>query len=99
VKVTVAHTLPDIFVPNAFTPGMNANNLFRPICIGVPSLNYFRVYNRWGQLLFSTSQIGQGWDGRVNGKLQETNAYLWIAGGTDYTGRVITKKGTVVLVR
>jgi gliding motility-associated-like protein len=99
VKVTIAHTLPDILVPNAFTPGMNANNLFRPVCIGVPSLDYFRVYNRWGQLLFSTSQIGQGWDGRVNGKLQETNAYLWIVKGTDYTVRVITRKGTVVLIR
>ncbi|HXB33181.1 MAG TPA: hypothetical protein VNV35_07160 [Puia sp.] len=99
VKVTIAHTLPDIFVPNAFTPGLNSNNLFRPICIGVSSLEYFRVYNRWGQLLYSTAQFGQGWDGGINGKLQETNAYLWIAKGTDYTGRVITKNGTVVLIR
>jgi gliding motility-associated-like protein len=99
VKVTIAHTLPDIFVPNAFTPGMNSNNLFRPVCIGISSLEYFRVFNRWGQLLYSTSQIGQGWDGRMQGKLQESNAYLWIVKGTDYTGRVITKKGTVVLIR
>jgi gliding motility-associated-like protein len=99
VKVTIAHTLPDIFVPNAFTPGMNSNNLFRPVCLGISSLEYFRVFNRWGQLLYSTAQIGQGWDGRVNGKLQESNAYLWIAKGMDYTGRVISKQGTVILVR
>jgi hypothetical protein len=99
IKVTIAHTLPDIFVPNAFTPGTNSNSLFRPVCIGISSLDYFRVYNRWGQLVFSSSQIGQGWDGRIDGKLQESNAYLWLAKGTDYTGRVITKKGTVVLVR
>jgi gliding motility-associated-like protein len=98
-KVTIAHALPDIFVPNAFTPGMNSNNLFRPVCIGVSSLEYFRVFNRWGQLLYSTSQIGQGWDGRMQGKLQESNAYLWIVKGTDYTGKVISKKGTVVLIR
>jgi hypothetical protein len=99
VKVTIAHTLPDIFVPNAFTPGASTNSLFRPVCIGISSLDYFRVFNRWGQLVFSTSQIGQGWDGRIQGQMQESNAYLWIARGTDYTGRVISKKGTVVLVR
>ncbi|HET6255792.1 MAG TPA: gliding motility-associated C-terminal domain-containing protein [Puia sp.] len=99
VHVTVAHTLPDIFVPNAFTPGMNTNNVFRPVCMGISSLEYFGVYNRWGQLLYETSQIGQGWDGRIQGKLQESNVYLWVLKGTDYTGRVITKKGTVVLIR
>ena len=99
VKVIVAHTLPDIFVPNAFTPGKNSNSLFRPICMGISSLEYFRVYNRWGQLLYSTSQMGQGWDGRIQGKMQESNAYLWILKGTDYTGRVISKKGTVMLIR
>jgi len=99
VKVTIAHTLPDILVPNGFTPAAISNSLFRPVCLGISSLDYFRVFNRWGQLLFSTSQMGQGWDGRINGKLQETNAYLWIVKGTDYTGRVITKKGTVVLIR
>ena len=99
MKVTIAHTLPDIFVPNAFTPGANSNSLFRPVCIGISSLEYFRVYSRWGQLLYSTSQIGQGWDGRIQGKLQESSPYLWILKGTDYTGRVISKKGTVVLIR
>jgi len=99
VKVTVAQTLPDIFVPNAFTPGKSSNSLFRPVCIGISSLDYFQVYNRWGQLVFSTSQMGQGWDGRIQGKLQETNVYLWLLRGMDYTGRVITKKGTAVLVR
>lgn len=99
MSITIAHTLPDFFVPNAFAPGSNSNNVFRPICIGISSLDYFRVYNRWGQLLFSTSQIGQGWDGRIHGKMQENNAYLWILKGTDYTGRIISKKGTVVLIR
>jgi len=67
--------------------------------LGISSLEYFRVYNRWGQLLFSTSQMGQGWDGRIQGQLQESNAYLWMLRGTDYTGKVIAKKGTVVLIR
>jgi gliding motility-associated-like protein len=99
VKVTIAHTLPDIFMPNAFTPGTSNNSLFRPVCIGISSLDYFRVFNRWGQLMYSTSQIGQGWDGRIQGRLQESSAYLWIVKGTDYTGRVISKKGTMILIR
>lgn len=99
VKVTIAHTLPDIFVPNAFTPAGSTNTLFRPVCIGIASLEYFRVYNRWGQMVFGTSQIGQGWDGRIHGQMQESNAYLWVAKGTDYTGKPISKRGTVVLVR
>ncbi len=99
IKVTIAHTMPDIFMPNAFTPGVNTNNVFRPICIGISSLDYFRVFNRWGQLVYSSSQIGQGWDGRIQGRLQESNAYLWIVKGTDYTGRAIAKKGTVILIR
>ena len=99
MKVTIARAAAGFFVPNAFTPGANSNSLFRPVCFGISSLEYFRVYNRWGQLVYSTSQIGQGWDGRIQGKLQESNAYLWILRGTDYTGRVILKRGTVVLIR
>ncbi|MBS1661016.1 MAG: gliding motility-associated C-terminal domain-containing protein [Bacteroidetes bacterium] len=99
VKVRIANTLPDIFVPNAFTPGKGSNSVFRPICIGIASLEYFQVFNRWGQLLFSTSRMGQGWDGRIQGILQASSAYYWTARGIDYTGRVILKKGSVVLLR
>jgi gliding motility-associated-like protein len=67
--------------------------------MGISSLEYFRVYNRWGQLLYSTSKMGQGWDGMIREKPQEPNAYLWVLKGKDYTGRVILKKGTVMLIR
>jgi gliding motility-associated-like protein len=99
VHVTIARALPDFYLPNAFTPGMNSNSLFRPVCIGISSLEYFRVFNRWGQLVYSTSQIGQGWDGRIQGKMQESNAYLWVLKGADYTGKVISKRGTMLLIR
>ena len=99
VMVTIAKTQPDIFVPNAFTPGSNRNAVFRPVCFGLASLEYFRVFNRAGQLVFNTSQMGQGWDGRIQGILQGPNTYIWMAQGTDYTGRSIFKKGTMVLIR
>jgi gliding motility-associated-like protein len=62
-------------------------------------LNYFRIFNRWGQMLFSTSAINQGWDGRLSGKLQASGTYVYMISATDYTGKAVMKKGTVVLVR
>ncbi len=99
VSVKVFKTGPDIFVPNAFTPDRPTNRIFRPIPVGIGSLQYFRVYNRNGQLVFSTSRIGQGWDGTVSGKPQDSGGYVWMVQGTDYTGRTVFKKGVFVLVR
>jgi hypothetical protein len=99
VTVTIAKTHADIFMPNAFTPGAGVNTIFRPVCFGISSLQYFRVFSRSGQLVYSTSQIGQGWDGRIQGKLQENNTYIWMVHGIDFTGRSIFKKGTVELIR
>ena len=99
ILVRVFKTAPDIFVPNAFTPGQSINRIFRPIPVGISSLQFFRIYNRWGQLVYSTSRIGQGWDGMVNGKPQDTGSYVWMVEGIDYTGRVIFRKGTMTLIR
>ncbi|HTI06949.1 MAG TPA: gliding motility-associated C-terminal domain-containing protein [Puia sp.] len=99
ILVRVFKTLPDIFVPNAFTPGKGSNGVFRPIPVGISTLQYFKVYNRWGQLVYGTSAMGQGWDGRLNGKLQDVGTYVWMAQGTSYTGKTIFRKGTMVLLR
>ena len=100
INIMVFKTKPDIFVPNAFTPGAKRNNLFRPAKTpGIRILDYFRVYNRWGQLVFSTSEIGRGWDGTIGGKPQIAGTYVWVVQGKDYLGQTIAKKGTMVLVR
>jgi hypothetical protein len=99
ITVKVFNTKPDIFVPNAFSPGGIVNTIFRPIPVGVASLRYFRIYNRLGQLVYNTSAIGSGWDGRLNGSLQGSGGYVWMVQGTDYLGNIITKSGTMVLVR
>lgn len=99
VTVRVFKTDPDIFVPTAFTPGGPANTIFRPIAPGIASLQFFMVYNRWGQLMYRTSQLGQGWDGRINGRQADSGGYVWAVQGTTYTGKVIYHKGTMVLVR
>jgi PKD-like domain/CHU_C Type IX secretion signal domain len=99
ITIKVFKTKPDIFVPNAFTPGTAINSIFRPIPVGITSLEYFRVYNRLGQLVYNTSSIGSGWDGTLNGLPQSAGGYVWMVQGTDYTGNIITKKGVMVLVR
>jgi hypothetical protein len=99
VTVRVFKTPPDIFVPNAFTPGGPTNDLFRPIPVGISRLEFFRVYNRWGQLVYFTTRIGDGWDGRVDGRLQDSGTYVWTVEGTTYTGHTVAHKGTMILVR
>jgi gliding motility-associated-like protein len=100
VRITIFKTGPDIFVPSGFTPNNDGlNDKIYPICVGISKLEYFRVFNRWGQLVFQTSRIGDGWDGRIKGLIQDTNNYVYMVEGTDYTGRVIFKKGNIMLIR
>jgi gliding motility-associated-like protein len=100
IKVKLFKIDPDLLVPSGFSPnGDGLNDFFRPIPIGMRTLNTFRVYNRWGQLMFSTTAQGQGWDGRLGGNIQEAGTYVWYAEGFDYTNKKIQKKGYVVLIR
>jgi gliding motility-associated-like protein len=87
-------------VPTAFTPnGDGKNDIFRPIILGIKSLDLFRVYNRWGQLLYSGTDAEKGWDGTFGGKGQDPATYVWYAEATDYRNRKLKKKGYVVLIR
>ncbi len=100
IKVYVFKTGPDIFVPTAFTPNRDGkNDVLRPKPVGLKSFDYFRVYNRWGQMVYSTSEIGAGWNGSIAGRDQSTGTYVYMTEGTDYLGNKIFRKGTVVLIR
>lgn len=100
VLVKIFKTNPQIFVPTAFTPnGDGKNEIVAPIAVGITRLNYFRIYNRWGQLVFETTINGKGWNGTLAGKLQPSATYVWIVRGTDFTGKVVFQKGTVTLIR
>lgn len=100
ILVRVYTTGPDIFVPSAFTPnGDGKNDILRPLTLGITRLSYFRVYNRWGQMIFTTSELGKGWDGVFNGAPQAANTYIFETEGTDYTGKTVYRKGTSVLIR
>ncbi|HML57732.1 MAG TPA: gliding motility-associated C-terminal domain-containing protein, partial [Ferruginibacter sp.] len=72
---------------------------FRPIPIGMRSITIFRVYNRWGQLIFTERGTNEGWNGRVKGVLQDAGSYVWYAEGITYQGRKISRKGSVILIK
>jgi gliding motility-associated-like protein len=100
ITVRIFKSAPQIFVPTAFTPnGDGKNDIIRPVAVGISKLEYFRIYNRWGQLVFSTSVNGQGWNGKIKGKDQTSNVYVWIVKGVDFTGKEIIAKGTVTLIK
>jgi gliding motility-associated-like protein len=91
---------PEIYVPTGFTPnGDGKNDFLRAMPVGIKKFNYFRVFNRWGQMVFSTSSERQGWDGKISGKVQSTEVFIWIAEGVDFTGNKIFRKGTTILIR
>jgi gliding motility-associated-like protein len=62
-------------------------------------LNFFRVYDRKGRLLFQTSNVGDGWDGTVNGTLQPLDTYVWVAEASNEKGQRIYREGSTTLLR
>jgi gliding motility-associated-like protein len=100
VMVKVFKTMPSVFVPNAFTPNSDGkNDLLRPVAVGMARIDYFQIYNRWGQLVFSTTTNGHGWDGTIAGKLQPSGTYVWVVKAVDYTGAIYMQRGYLVLLR
>ena len=68
----------DIYVPKAWSPSINGHNdLLVPLCVNIKQIIYFRIFNRWGQLVFETNQINQGWNGIFKGKPQVSDVYTW----------------------
>ena len=86
-------------LPNAFSPGSGSNNELKIIKRGMATLKFFRVYDRWGQQVFETNDIDQGWDGSYKGKNQPMGTYLYTIEATTNTGRKWTRQGNVTLVR
>ncbi|MGC4104456.1 T9SS type B sorting domain-containing protein [Ferruginibacter sp.] len=89
-----------VYVPTAFTPdGNGVNDYLRPLLMGFAKVNYFRIYDRWGRLLFSMNSDQPGWDGKVNNQPVETQTVVWMLEAVDLDGKTHTEKGTTVLFR
>ncbi|MCS6990879.1 MAG: choice-of-anchor L domain-containing protein [Chitinophagales bacterium] len=91
-----------VVVPSAFSPNNDQrNDLIRPIIKGVFYLDYFRIFNRWGELLYEMTAYdpAAGWDGTWKGQPQPLGVYVYVLSGRDHSGNVLQRTGNLTLVR
>lgn len=96
----IIQTVTEIYVPSAFRPNGTNIRLY-PILVGVSKINNFRVYNRWGELVFITNSANpaDGWDGTFKGKEQPTGTFVWTVDGIDINGEEVKRSGSSILIR
>ncbi|WP_336517504.1 gliding motility-associated C-terminal domain-containing protein [Pollutibacter soli] len=89
----------DFYMPNAFTPnGDGLNDIFRIPRQSRTGVQQFSIYNRWGELVFRTTDVFAGWDGRIKGKAAPAGTYTYFVKGVNSKGP-FQKKGSFVLIR
>ncbi|TCZ66291.1 T9SS type B sorting domain-containing protein, partial [Flaviaesturariibacter aridisoli] len=90
----------DIFVPKAWSPNNDGHNdRLYPLTVNIRELYYFRIFNRWGQLMFETNIIGFGWDGLFKGQPQVNDTYTWTLEAVGEDGKYYKRSGNSVLLR
>lgn len=91
---------PTVYVASAFTPNNDGlNDVLKPTYVGISKLERFTIYNRWGQAVYTTTTMGQGWDGSFHNQVQETGTYIWIVKAINYLNQPVLLKGTVTIIR
>ena len=94
-----------IFIPNTFTPNNDGqNDVFYPRGSGVSNIKAFRIYNRWGELLFERTNIkindkSNAWDGTFNGGNSRPDVYVYLIDAVCDTGEPLFLKGDVTIVK
>jgi gliding motility-associated-like protein len=90
-----------LLIPTAFSPnGDGINDVFKVVKhLNVKTLNYFEVYNRWGEKIFSTTNLDQGWDGSFKGKECPQGEYVWQIQMSLSNGQTRNLKGILLLIR
>ncbi len=93
-----------IFIPNAFTPGNKdgVNDVFKPVVKNIQDYE-LRIFNRWGEMIFKTNDVNEGWDGTIHGKNCQMDVYVYqidYSYNSEYKGVYKNKKvGTFTLYR
>ncbi len=90
-----------IALPNAFSPGNGntPNDFLQLQHMGTATLNYFRVFNRWGQMVFESNNINDGWNGKFNSTPQPMGTYIYQISAKDNNGKSFEKTGNITLIR
>lgn len=89
-----------VYFPTAFSPnGDGVNETFKPKYS--PDLQKFQIliYNRWGEMVFETNDINQGWDGYYKGVLQPLSVYVWVADYSFMDGNKHTDSGNITIIK
>jgi gliding motility-associated-like protein len=90
----------NVFVPTAFSPnGDGKNDVFRVANMTFQRIMEFRVFNRWGQEIFATTDAKGGWDGSWNGEPQPIGNYRYMIKLAQPDGRTENYAGDVTLIR
>lgn len=92
---------PLVVFPSAFTPNSDGlNDQFLPVVFGLFESESFKIFNRWGQMIFSSKDFKAGWDGTFEGKEEAMGTYVYLLSGKSLTtGKNYFLKGNVVLLR
>jgi gliding motility-associated-like protein len=100
IKIFAKDCIEGFSIPTAFTPNSDGkNDEFKPLLFGKVKQYRFAIYNRWGAMIFQTSDPDKPWDGRVGGTIQSTNSFVWSCTYQLEGGVPKTEKGTVILIR
>lgn len=89
----------DLFVPTAFSPNNDGQNDIFYVRAGCISTFHLIIYDRWGNKVFESNNINDGWDGKYLGQPENTGTYVYYFEGTYTNGNSFSKKGNVALVR
>ncbi|MEA3446079.1 MAG: PKD domain-containing protein, partial [Bacteroidota bacterium] len=96
VRQEATLSMPTVFTPN----GDGVNDIFIVEGWGIKKISEFKIFNRWGDLVFETTDITEGWNGNYKGKKQATDTYTYIVKVEMYVGnRILAKQGYINLIR
>ncbi|MBS4044053.1 MAG: gliding motility-associated C-terminal domain-containing protein [Chitinophagaceae bacterium] len=99
INITVETCANQIFVPTGFTPnGDTKNDVLKPKAYFAITDFVFRIYDRFGRMVFISTDINQGWNGEINNKKADTGVYVWDL-SYKKNGELNHQKGTTVLMR
>lgn len=101
INISVEIICGEFFIPNAFSPNDDGENdqlkaYINPLCVKEFSLI---IFNRWGQAVFETTDVREGWDGTVNDRMSNTGVYVYTCKAQLTSGEEIRRKGNVSLLR
>ena len=90
-----------VSIPKAFTPNNdNLNDILKiEYGAGLKVFHFLKIFNRWGNVVFQTTNLNQGWDGNVNGNPQEMDAYTYFISYVTYKDEPVSKTGSFILLR